>query len=150
MGVADDLVETVDTAAERLLRFDDADASVRPAANAWSPKEIVGHLVDSAANNHQRFVRAQQEGSLTFPGYAQEHWVRSQGYQASDWADLVRFWQLFNHHLAQVIRRIPAAALAVDCRVGDGEPVTLGFLVADYLVHLQHHLEQIDAQLVRP
>ncbi len=147
--VADALVGVVDTAAARYAAFSDAQASVRHAADGWSAKEVIGHLIDSAANNTQRFVRAQETGALVFPGYAQDHWVRSQGYQAGEWQDLVAFWRMFNHHVGRVIRCIPPESFAIPCTIGDGPPVTLGFLVEDYLAHLRHHLEQIDARLVR-
>ena len=109
----------------------------------WSVKEIVGHLIDSAANNHQRFVRAQHAQRLEFAGYEQNLWVRSQDYQSYPWHELVDFWMLYNRHLAYVITRVPAAALKISCRIGDDKPVTLGFLIEDYLRHLRHHVRQI-------
>ena len=145
MPVAEDLVAAVDRAFSGLQDIGADQAARRPAPAAWSAKEIIGHLVDSAANNHQRFVRAQQGDALTFPGYDQEHWVASQDYQTADWSALLTFWRLFNH----VIRRIPSSRLDTECRIGDGSTVSLGFLVDDYLVHLTHHLRQIDARLVR-
>ncbi len=110
----------------------------------WSIKEIVGHLIDSAANNHQRFIRAQQTDEFEFSGYEQDAWVRSQGYQDRPWLELIEFCVLYNHHLSHAIRRIPGTALTVPCRIGTGESVTLGFLVDDYLVHLRHHVKQIE------
>jgi hypothetical protein len=147
MSVADELVATVDAAVARLGRRNDAEASVRPGVDRWSPKEVIGHLIDSAANNLHRFVRAQEVPMLEFPGYAQDHWVGSQGYQLRDWRQLLSFWQAFNHHLAHVIRRLPEDALARPCRIGDGAPVSLQFLVEDYLAHLKHHLVQVDHRL---
>jgi hypothetical protein len=101
-------------------------------------------LIDSAANNHQRFVRAQYVDDLTLPGYQQDDWVRLQDYQGASWNELVEFWRLYNRRLAYVIRRIPEARLEVRCQIGSGEPVTLRYLVEDYLVHLRHHLAQIE------
>jgi hypothetical protein len=149
VAIADDLQQTVTAAGGRFARVSDADASARRASGAWSAKEILGHLIDSAANNHQRFVRAQQGqgGLLSLPGYAQDDWVRVQGYQGRDWAALVTLWQAFNEHLSHVIRRMPAPAMAQEIRIGDGPVVTLGFVVGDYLTHLQHHVAQIDAQV---
>ena len=102
----------------------------------------------SAANNHQRFVRAQDGEVLIFPRYEQDAWVRTQDYQSRSWLDLITFWRIYNQHLAHVIRRIPAAKLGRECRIEPGEPVTLGYLVEDYLVHLRHHLTQIDQRRV--
>jgi hypothetical protein len=41
----------------------------------WTRKQIVGHMLDSATNNRQRFVRAAIHGSFTGPDYAQDEWV---------------------------------------------------------------------------
>ena len=142
---ADELTTVVERTSARLLSLDETAVAVRPAAGAWSIKEIVGHLVDSAANNHQRFVRAQEADRFAAPGYEQEHWVTSQGYQDRPWPELVELWRLYNRHLAHVMRRIPAEKLAVTCVIGSNDPVTLEFLVDDYLAHLKHHLEQIDS-----
>lgn len=87
--------------------------------------------------------QAQQTSELTFPGYEQDAWVRAQGYQDRPWLELVDFWAACNRQLSQVIRRIPESALPVPCRIGTDDPVPLSFLVEDYLVHLRHHLQQI-------
>jgi hypothetical protein len=110
---------------------------------AWSRKQILGHLVDSALNNVQRFVRAQREDELSLPDYDQPRWVEASGYQDRPWSDLVALWTVLNVHLAHVIARIPSEALATPCRIGDGRPMTLEFVVRDYMRHLRHHLEQI-------
>lgn len=146
-SVADELVKTVDAAAARLRELADQQVSRKPAPDRWCVKEILGHLVDSAVNNHHRFVRAQEVGSLEFPKYFQDSWVSRQGYSDSDWPPLVELWRLYNRHLAHVVRRVPAAKLVVVCRIGPYEPVTLGYLIEDYLVHLQHHLRQIEERL---
>jgi len=41
------------------------------------------------------------------------------------------------------VERIPPARLSVPCRIGSGAPMTLDALIADYLRHVNHHLEQI-------
>ncbi len=148
-SVADDLDRVVDQAAPALRAINDADAAAKPRPGAWSAKEIVGHLIDSAANNHQRFVRAQLANELSFPEYEQDGWVRSQDPQSRPWLELVEFWALYNRHLSHTIRRIPASAMNVPCRIGTGDSVTLGFLVEDYLVHLRHHLKQIGERTTR-
>jgi len=143
INVATELIRVVDEAAESLRHVDEADASRRPAADKWSKKEILGHLLDSATNNHHRFVRAQQVEEFLFPKYEQEEWVRVQEYAASSWPELIELWRLYNRHLAQVIRHLPEEKLEVRCRIGPAAPVSLGDLVEDYLVHLKHHLQQI-------
>jgi hypothetical protein len=37
--------------------------SLKQSPARWSQKEIIGHLIDSATNNHHRFVRGQFEDS---------------------------------------------------------------------------------------
>jgi hypothetical protein len=108
---------------------------------------VLGHLIDSAANNHQRFVRAQHADAIMLPGYEQNHWVESQGYQDADWPHLVALWTHLNLHLADVISRIPPAKYAVRCVIGDSEPLTLETIVIDYLRHLEHHVAQIRERL---
>ena len=142
--IASELKRVVDTAALRFKTFAEADVITRPAPDEWSKKEILGHLIDSAANNHHRFVRAQQAEELAFPAYEQEDWVRLQDYSSASWESLVELWRLYNHHLAHVIEHIPGDRLETACTIGPHEPVTLGYLVEDYLAHLQRHLRQLD------
>jgi DinB superfamily len=141
--VVGELLSVVETASESLRRMSDPEASLKSASDSWSKKEILGHLLDSAANNHHRFVRAQQVEELTFPAYEQEHWVNSQGYRERSWLELVDLWRLYNRHLAHVISLIPAEKLAVVCLIGTNEPVSLGYLVEDYLVHMRHHVQEL-------
>lgn len=143
--IANDLEAVVSTAAPGLRALGEDRAALKPDAATWSIKEVLGHLIDSAANNHQRFVRAQQGGELVLPGYAQDHWVSAQAYQERSWVEIVQLWEAYNRHLAHVIRAIPAAALRVTCRIGDNAPATLAFIVEDYLTHMRHHLQQIEA-----
>lgn len=144
---AEELLQAVESTAARLARVDAAAAAERPAPDKWCIKEIVGHLIDSAANNHQRFVRGQYGGALVLPGYAQDFWVDAQGYVVSPWPELVDFWRLYNRHLARVMRRLPRADLDVECHIGPYAPVPLGFIVEDYVAHLKHHILQIDKLL---
>ena len=139
--VAGELLGVVEAASESLRRIGDPEASLKNGPDNWSKKEILGHLLDSAVNNHHRFVRAQQGEELTFPGYAQEHWVSSQRYAERPWPELVDLWRLYNRHLAHIISLIPEEKLAVICVIGTNEPVSLGYLVEDYVVHMRHHLQ---------
>lgn len=115
----------------------------KPSPTRWSKKEILGHLVDSASNNHQRFVRAALEGTLTFPGYEQEGWARIQRHGDAEWSQLLVLWSTYNLRLATVIEGLPASAASVPCRIGSAEPVTLSWLVEDYIRHMRHHLRQL-------
>lgn len=140
---ANQIRRTVDEASAAMVRMKPDEVSLRRRPDGWSKKEILGHLIDSAANNHQRFVRASYHAAASFPTYDQNAWVRIQQYQASEWVGLVTLWSAFNRHLSDVIDRIPEEAKSSPCNVGKAEPVTLGFVVTDYLRHLQHHVSQI-------
>ena len=141
--VIENFERTVESASPALSRITEAASGERSAPGKWSPKELLGHLIDSAANNHQRFVRVQLADGLSLPGYEQEEWVRLQGYRETAWRDLVELWRAYNLHLLRVVALIPAEKLSHQCSVKGGEPVTLRFLVEDYVRHLQHHLRQI-------
>jgi len=144
---ASELRSVVDSFSKEMLAADGRAAARRPRPDAWSAKEVLGHLIDSAANNHQRFVRAQQTDRLQLPGYEQNHWVESQGYQDADWPHLVTLWAHLNLHLADVMARIPPAKYSVACVIGDSQPMTLESIVIDYLHHLKHHMAQIRSRL---
>jgi hypothetical protein len=140
-----EITQVVD-AAEPVLRAVGEKESEQPVlAGGWSRKQVLGHLIDSASNNHQRFVRAALEGSLEFPGYEQAGWARIQAAGEVPWLALVALWADYNRYLAHVIARLPADRLESRCRIGTSEPVTLKFLAHDYLRHLLHHLKQIGA-----
>jgi len=141
--IANELSQIVQSAAERLRSISAAEAGYKPSEAKWSQKEVIGHLIDSAANNHQRFVRAQQANELVSPTYDQEQWVSLQDYNSTSWPDLKELRRLYNLHLVHVIRRIPAEKLQVKCTIGGKEPVTLGSVIDQYLAHLKHHLDKI-------
>jgi hypothetical protein len=105
--------------------------------------QVLGHLIDSASNNHQRFVRAMLQPSLDFPGYDQDGNVRVQAIHEAEWSLLVSLWAAYNRYLAHLIEHLPASKLDTPCRIGARDTVTLAFLVSDYLTHLCHHLYQI-------
>ena len=126
-----------------LSAISDAAASEPRPAGGWSIKQILGHLIDSASNNHQRFVRLQQVETLRLSGYEQDFWVDIQGYNERPLTDLVALWSSYNRHLAHVIRRIDPATLARTVELSPGEQQNLEFFVRDYELHLARHLEQI-------
>jgi hypothetical protein len=144
---------TIDRAAERMGTFCDSEAGRPTAPGKWSRKEIVGHLIDSAANNHGRFVRAQLQEDLVFPGYDQDAWVRVQRYRDRPWSDLVALWRAYNRHIACVMESADHDAVARPRQshnldelawkaVQRTEPTTLDYFMRDYIAHLEHHLRQ--------
>jgi hypothetical protein len=141
--LSEKLLRVVDGVEPRLREIGDGESAKPILAGGWSRRQVLGHLIDSASNNHQRFVRAALQPSLEFPGYDQDGCVRVEAPQEAKWEVLVSLWAAYNHYLAHVIAHLPEAKLETQCRIGAGEPVTLRFLATDYLRHLAHHLEQI-------
>ncbi len=137
-----------------LLALTDDRSTRHPVPGKWSPREVIGHMIDSASNNHQRFVRAQFQNDLVLVGYDQDAWVALQKYQDEPWEDLVALWRAFNVHLAHVMESIPASVRQREHGrhnlheinwkpVPADQPATLDHLMEDYVGHLKHHLRQI-------
>lgn len=150
----DDFKQTIDASAARLRQMSDREAGQPRAEDHWSSKQIIGHLIDSAANNHARFVLGQLKDDLIFPGYDQNGWVATNHYQQSTWPQLIDLWSAYNLHLHHLMSHADAAKLNTPCTlhtlpeiafktVPQSEPVTLEYLMKDYVDHLQHHLNQI-------
>jgi hypothetical protein len=153
-GYVSELRNAIDEATPRLQRMSEEESRRRPNPEKWSPSEIIGHLIDSASNNHQRFVRARFQDDLVFPGYDQDLWVTCQKYRDCPWHDLVTLWVHFNLHIARVMETTPESErirprirhnldeLAWKS-VPRNKPVTLDYFMSDYVAHLKHHLAQI-------
>ncbi len=149
-----DYLKTVETSAARLLEISEDQSKVAKYPGKWSAREVLGHLIDSAANNHQRFVRAQFSDELVFQGYEQAEWVRVQRYIDEPWHQLIQLWKHYNFHLAHLISAIPEVALTRSRAlhnldriawetVDKKQQTTLEYFVRDYVGHLRHHLAQI-------
>ena len=143
--LSEQLLRVVDAAETKLRKIGEFETTRPLLPGGWSRKQVLGHLIDSASNNHQRFVRAALQLSLEFPGYDQNGNSRVQAPQEADWSLLVSLWAAYNRYLAHIIARLPASKLETVCHIGTGEEVTLGFLASDYVTHLVHHLGQIGA-----
>lgn len=143
--LSEKLSRTVEAAEPMLRKISEAESAKPVLKGGWSRKQVIGHLIDSASNNHQRFVRASLQGSLEFPRYDQDGFVRVQAAHDAPWPLLLSLWKNYNLYLAHVIAHLPASQLQATCRIGDNEPATLEFLAEDYLTHLVHHLKQIGA-----
>jgi hypothetical protein len=145
--------QTIESAALRLRDIPEDQSHVKK-QDKWSPKEIIGHLIDSASNNHQRFVRAQLGSELIFQGYEQAEWVKRQRYNEEPWDQLIQLWKHYNLHLAHLISVIPEQTLRQSRpqhnldriafeTVDKNQSATLEYFVRDYVAHLRHHLGQI-------
>ncbi len=147
--VADNIEQRVDSALNRWRALSDEVLTFRLSEGAWSIKEIIGHLIDSASNNHQRFVRLQLAQRLTFPDYGQDniHWVRIQKYQDRKWQELLGLWRFYNIQLANIIRSVESSCLNHVWVFDEKTNITLFDLMIDYRRHLTDHLDQINETL---
>ena len=143
--VANQIVQQVNAVVDRWRNLPEQFLTFRPSEDAWSVKEIIGHLIDSASNNHQRFVRLQLADRLSFPDYGGENvnWVRIQNYQEQKWEELLGLWRYFNRHLARTIRSVDPSCLTHVWVIDSDTRFTLFELMTDYLRHLELHFNQI-------
>jgi hypothetical protein len=140
------LRETIDRELPHLHKLSDEAASGndgRP--NSWTRKQELGHLIDSATNNHMRIALATMNGEFRGEGYAQEKWVEAHGYRELPWQLLVDLWYRYNQLLSELMARVPEAHLNNRCLIG-WSVVTLRFVMEDYVLHMQHHLDHILAK----
>ena len=141
--VYNELTSIINSFYTKYKDLDENIASPQPTDREWSPKEIIGHLIDSASNNHQRFIRLQLIDELIFPDYFPDNkrWVEIAHYTEMDFADLLLLWKHYNLLIARIIRTVDPETLD-NCWLLDGNKITLDFLIRDYLAHLQNHLQQ--------
>jgi hypothetical protein len=136
----------LETVPSRLGRIPSGQTEM-PGSAQWSPKEELGHLLDSAANNHQRIVRAQLEDKPAMPGYDGDRWVELHAYRQRDWRELIGLWQALNRQLLAAAEAVPDSAWSRTCTIADSKPLTLKFVFEDYLDHMMHHLEHLGIRL---
>ena len=128
----------------RFRQFSEEEANTPPAPGKWSKKEILGHLIDSANNNHSRFVRGQfQAEPVNLIKYSQDEWVSLQDYREEDMETIVKLWEAYNRHIAHVISGMPEDKYKVLWDAGGDEPVTMEWLIKDYVDHMEHHFKAI-------
>jgi hypothetical protein len=137
------LETTIDDFINKTLTLN-IDWDTRPAPGKWSNKEIIGHLTDSAQINLQRFVRCTYESGFKLI-YYQDEWVAAQHYNDAHIDDVLTLWQLLNRQIIRVLQNYPPERLQAQCdNSREGVSLhTVEFLAADYVKHLQHHLQQV-------
>jgi hypothetical protein len=137
------LEQTIEREVIALRALTEEQAAAPRAPGKWSPKEELGHLIDSASNNHLRFVAGATQPEFRGAGYAQDEWVRLHGYTRMAWAQIVNFWFEYNRLLTALVDNIAEERLSTKCFLGSDPPVTLGFVIEDYVRHMQHHIDQL-------
>jgi len=141
-NTAEELLRTIENANLQFANITEEEWSFKSAPEKWSKKEILGHLIDSAANNHQRFVRLQFE-VLPAIVYDQNKWAEAQNCVNAPTENLIGLFTFYNKHLAYVLSQIPEEHYNKECDVKHEQPVTLRWLAEDYVRHMRHHLNKI-------
>jgi len=131
-----------ETIPDLLHKIPETEFAQKPSSDKWSKKEILGHLIDSAANNHQRFIRVQFEEKPTIV-YDQENWNRFSKHNEANTDHLIELWTGYNRFLVNIIKEIPDEHLKRECHIGNDFTPTLGWLINDYVRHMEHHFRQI-------
>lgn len=125
-----------------LLEIDEPNFSFKISPERWSKKEIIGHLIDSATNNHHRFVQIQFQDLLLLP-YDQNKWNEANFYQQIAGKQIIDLWTIYNKQLLEMIKRITEENLCKEFKTIEDKKFTLSFLINDYVEHLEHHLKQV-------
>jgi len=141
------LRELIDRLPERLHALPPERVENKPAPESWSGKEELGHLLDSAANNYQRIVRAQIEEHPEMPNYDGEAWVALQQYQEREWPMLIESWVALNRQLLAAAEVATDSAWSRTLTIGDSAPLTLQFVFDDYVDHMLHHLRHMGVEV---
>lgn len=136
--LSEQLTATLEEAQTWLALFSEVDASHPIAEGKWSTKQVIGHLIDSAVNNLARIVRLENGGSPALTSYGADAWVASGRYQQRPWHEVLELWTALNRQIAWVVGHLHREAL-LHAGTIDGSPVTLGFVVEDYIAHMNHH-----------
>ncbi len=147
-GALEELDAMLVSGQDTFLDFEDDELEQPVKEGKWSRKEIIGHLIDSALNNVQRFTRAQipahlEAGVLVTAGYAQNDWVALAKYNQRDRLAMMELWDTLNEHILEVMRDATPQSLVVPIKIGDGEPMSLEDVFISYVGHVKHHLAQL-------
>jgi len=147
MKALNELRAVINEVPRRLNQLPSSQVERKQSTAPWSPKEELGHLLDSAANNHQRIVRAQLEDKPRMPGYDGDAWVELHQYQQRNWQEVIELWRALNQQLLTAAEAAPDAAWSRTCTIADSLPLTLKFVFEDYIAHMLHHLQHIGIEI---
>lgn len=139
---------------DKLLKQEDDNWYIKPLPNKWSPIEILGHLIDSALNNHRRFLLAQKKEDLIFAGYDPDTWVQLNNYQNRETTEVISFWEACNIQLAELLTQLDDQLISEKSsehnfhkicmnELPKNQSSSLAYLIRDYLFHVEYHLNQI-------
>ncbi|WP_262384750.1 DinB family protein [Paenibacillus terrae] len=142
----EELTRLIENQEKEFLSISEHEFDAKPNPEKWSKKEILGHLCDSASNNHRRFLMIKHSTSpVKIESYAQNDWVAANQYQEEfTHVDVIHLWKLLNKQIINVLNSCTALDFEKGFQKNEQTTETLGWLVDDYIQHMRHHLEQIN------
>lgn len=125
------------------------DFEIKISESKWSKKEILGHLIDSALNNIQRFTEIQySKKPYIIKSYEQNELVKYNDYQTKNNQDLYNLWLQLNKHILHLVKKQTSETLDYKIVLSNGVSTNLQFLIEDYFEHFYHHLQQINSEWI--
>lgn len=145
LNVTGKIARYIDTWEHKLTDLPDETVTKRRNRQNRTIKQILGHLIDSASNNHQRMVRLQYHEKLVFPDYQQDNdlWIELQDYQNADWLAIIQLWKYYNLHIIQIIHSVDQSKLGNSWQNFENQTVTLRQMIEGYTDHIELHLNEI-------
>lgn len=120
------------------------DLETKPSETSWSKKETLGHLIDSAIHNLQRFTEIQYaEKPYIIRPYNQNELVKANNYQDKEVSDLLNLLTALNNHILYVVSNQTEGILHYQIVLPNKTVTDLKFVIEDYFEHFYHHLHQI-------
>ncbi|MFK8006527.1 MAG: DinB family protein [Saprospiraceae bacterium] len=128
-----------------ILKIKEEDLKAPTAPGKWSKKQILGHLIDSARVNLQRFLEAQHTPTVYIVHrYMQDELVELNDYQNIPTLEIIQLWKSLNQQIANVFDRVPDAELSKRVEIPHEDRIKdLRFIMEDYVAHVEHHMKQI-------
>lgn len=144
-NITNGIIYYIDKWEEKLTNLPNETISNKRNKQNRTIKQILGHLIDSASNNHQRMIRLQYNDKLQFPDYQQDNdlWIALQDYQNADWITIIQLWKYYNLHMIQVIKSVDQSKLDNSWQSFEDITVTLQQMIEGYLAHIDLHLNEI-------
>lgn len=151
INISEQIKELIEEWYQRLIKLSENDISGKKNFQNRTVREIMGHLIDSASNNHQRITRLQYNSKLDFPDYRQDNdqWIKIQNFQDENWIDLLNLWKYYNIHLTHIFKNIDNSKLKNTWTDFEGNVVTLEEMVTSYLFHINLHFGEIEELLTK-
>lgn len=121
----------------------------KPNPAKWSKQEILGHLIDSAIYNLERFTKIRfAPQPFEIVPYPQDDLVRANDYQHAELSHLLNLWTTLNRQILKVWQSYSPEELKLEVLAPQQRHIIdLHGWIIDYLEHIEHHFRQIFGSL---